>query len=367
MPRTIPAALLAKIQSDDAALCTIATITRRDGVILRLTDLDKSFKVGGELYIASEGYDRKSIEHRAGTKVDETEMTALFGSSQINVTDLANGLYSYADVHLEGIDFTDVSLGKFTLSRGRVGKIVRGDTGGFKFDLRSITERLIGKLGRTVTPECLWSIGDTRCRIPILPDLAQRNTAYILGDFVRAVVAGGNDFEVYGNIIFECIVAGTSDGSEPTWDTDLGDSTTDGTVTWKTHTAWSRDGVVATTIDVSSFTATITESRAVDDWFTLGAVFFLSGDNVTGRPHEVQSWVQTGGTITLALPVFNDIQVGDRFRIFPGCDLTRRNHCALKFVMPGSISFVNGNAKRFGGFDSLPGRQFLHQNVHAGK
>ncbi len=367
MPRTIPAALLAKIKSDNAALCTIATITRRDGVILRLTDLDKNLPVGGEVYIASEGYSRKSIEHRAGTRVDETEMTALFGSSQINVQDLANGLYSYADVHLECIDFTNISLGQFTLSRGRVGRIVRGDTGGFKFDLRSVTERLIGKLGRTVTPECAWSVGDTRCKIPILPAVDQRSFVYILGDFVRAVVVGGNDFEVYGNIIFECIVAGTSGASSPSWNLTLGGSTSDGGVTWKTHTAWTRDGVVASNIDKSSFTVTITETRAVDDWFTLGSIFFLSGNNVTGRPHEIQSWVQTGGTLVLALPVFSDMQVGDRFRISPGCDLVRRNHCTLKFVMLGSINFVNGNPKRFGGFDSLPGRQFLHQNVHAGK
>jgi len=367
MPRTIPAALLAKIKGDNAALCTIATITRRDGTVLRLTDLDTNLPVEGELYIASEGYDRKSIEHRAGTRVDETEMIALFGSSQINVIDLANGLYSYANVLLEAIDFTDISLGKFVLSRGRIGRIVRGDTGGFKFDLRSLTERLIGKLGRTVTPECAWSVGDSNCRIPILPNVDLRNTAYILGDFVRAVVVGGNDFEIYGNIIFECITAGTTGASAPSWNLTLGGSTSDGGVTWKTHTAWTRDGVIATTIDESSFTVTITETRAVDDWFTLGSIFFLSGNNVTGRPYEIQSWVQSGGTIILALPVFQDIQIGDRFRISPGCDLVRRNHCALKFVMPGSINLVNGNPVRHGGFDSLPGRQFLHQNVHAGK
>ena len=228
MTRTIPAALLTKIKGGNAALCTIATITRRDGVILRLTDLDTDLPVGGFTYIASEGYDRKSIEHRAGTKVDETEMTALFGSSQINVQDLANGLYSYADVLLEAIDFTDISLGKFILTRGRVGKIVRGDTGGFKFDLRSVTERLIGKLGRTVTPECLWSVGDDRCRIPILPKVDLRNTAYILGDFVRAVVVGGDDFEVFGNIIFEATTAGTTGGSSPSWNLTLGGSTSDG-------------------------------------------------------------------------------------------------------------------------------------------
>ena len=367
MPRTIPAALLAKIRGDQAALCTIATITRRDGTIIRLTDLDTSLKVGGNLFVAADGYTRKSIEHRAGTKVDETEMRALFGSSQITVQDLANGIYSYADVLLEGVFFPDPSLGTFTLSRGRVGKIVRGDTGGFKFDLRSITERFISQLGRTVTPECAWSVGDNNCKIPILPDIDQRDTLYALGDFVRAIVVGGDDFAVFGNVIFECIVAGTTGSSSPSWGLSGGDSTVDGGVTWKTFTSWTRHGVVATVISDVSFTATIAEPRAVDEWFTLGSVFFLSGNNVTGRPYEVQVWTNATSTINFALPVPSVMQVGDTFRISPGCDLIRRSHCSTKFTMAGSINFVNGNPKRFGGFDSLPGRQFLHQNVHAGK
>ncbi len=367
MPRTIPAALLTKIRSKSAALCTIATITRRDGTILRLTDLDINLKVNGEIFLASAGYDRKSIEHRAGTKVDETELTALFGSSRISVDDLANGLYSYADVLLEALDFTDVSLGKFILSRGKVGKIVRSDTGGFKFNLRSLTERLIGKMGRTVTPECAWSVGDDRCRIPILPDVDIRSNAYILGDFVRADVQAGLDFEIYSNVIFECTVAGTTGSSSPTWNVSIGGSTSDGSVTWKAFDAWTRHGVVASTINEISFVATITESRAVDDWFMLGSVFFLSGNNVTSRPYEIQSWVDATNTVTFALPIPRDIIVGDRFRISPGCNLIRSSDCSIKFAMPGSVNFENGNPERHGGFDSLPGRQFLHQNVHAGK
>lgn len=367
MPRTIPAALFAKIKSDSAALCTIATITRRDGVILYLTDLDIDLKINGNIYIASDGYSRKSIEHRSGTRVDEIEITALFSSSQISVEDLVSGIYSYADVLLEGVYFPDVTLGTFILARGRIGKIVRGDSGGFKFNLRSITERLIGQLGRTIAPECAWSVGDNNCKIPILPNIDQRNTAYVIGDFIRADVQSGDDFEIYGNIIFECKIAGTSGSSSPSWNVSIGGSTSDGGVTWKTHEAWSRHGVVAATINEISFTITITESRAVDEWFTLGAIFFLSGNNVTGRPYEVQSWINSSNTITLALPVIKDIQIGDRFRIYPGCDLVRRSHCNLKFVMPGSTNFIDGNPKRHGGFDGLPGRQFLLQNVHAGK
>ena len=54
-------------------------------------------------------------------------------------------------------------------------------------------------------------------------------TAYSLGD---RVMLGTSDLSIY-----ECITAGTSDGSPPAFNTTLGDSTTDGTVVWLTLAA----------------------------------------------------------------------------------------------------------------------------------
>lgn len=51
-------------------------------------------------------------------------------------------------------------------------------------------------------------------------------TAYSLGD---RMMLGTSDLSVY-----ECITAGTSDGSPPAFNTTLGASTTDGTVSWLT-------------------------------------------------------------------------------------------------------------------------------------
>lgn len=57
---------------------------------------------------------------------------------------------------------------------------------------------------------------------------AQRanSAAYVVGDRVYAATFDGN--------IYECIVAGTSAGAPPTFSTNLGDTTVDGTVTWIT-------------------------------------------------------------------------------------------------------------------------------------
>ena len=52
------------------------------------------------------------------------------------------------------------------------------------------------------------------------------STGYVVGDRVYAATFDGN--------IYECIVAGTSDSVPPTFNTNLGDTTTDGGVTWLT-------------------------------------------------------------------------------------------------------------------------------------
>ena len=55
----------------------------------------------------------------------------------------------------------------------------------------------------------------------------QASTTYALG----AVVVGTATSDIY----FMCEVAGDSDSGEPTWNTDVGDTTVDNEVTWRTY------------------------------------------------------------------------------------------------------------------------------------
>lgn len=93
--------------------------------------------------------------------------------------------------------------------------------------------------------------------------------------------------------------------------------------------SWSRMGVVDTVTDNVTFTLDIDEDRAVDDWFALGALTFETGLN-EGVSIEVRQWVQSTKEITLFLPTFFDIQVGDKVRVYPGCDHLIAT-CSTKF------------------------------------
>lgn len=76
------------------------------------------------------------------------------------------------------------------------------------------------------------------------------STAYSVGD---RVMLGTSDLNVY-----ECITAGTSAGAPPTFNTNIGDTTTDNTVTWLTC----KQGLPKRPIYVALYTAAPTDSSA---------------------------------------------------------------------------------------------------------
>ena len=57
------------------------------------------------------------------------------------------------------------------------------------------------------------------------------STSYAVGAIVRATTV--QDF----GLVFQCITAGTSGGSQPAWPTLIDSTTTDGGVTWKAISA----------------------------------------------------------------------------------------------------------------------------------
>jgi uncharacterized phage protein (TIGR02218 family) len=127
---------------------------------------------------------------------------------------------------------------------------------------------------------------------------------------------------------FKCITAGNSGGSEPSWDTVIGNPTPDGTVTWEAIQALSLAGTVTGVTDLSNFAASaLTEP---DDWWKQGKLTWDTGDNA-GRSMEIKSSTSTGGVFELYLPMPDAIQVGDTFTIEAGCGKRTATDCLGKF------------------------------------
>ena len=151
----------------------------------------------------------------------------------------------------------------------------------------------------------------------------------------------------FGDRIYKVTVAGTSDVCIETPDETIGNTHTQGTATLTAEEAWTR-AVVVSAVDGSSprrdFTVTeltpnsggVTDGRDffADDSMNGGAAFWDTGNNI-GEGMEIRDFVADDGvTITQDIELFRDlprdIQVGDKVRIFRGCDKLR-NTCITIF------------------------------------
>jgi len=188
-------------------------------------------------------------------------------------------------------------------------------------------------------------------RIRLLHQLVTGSQANAAFDDLSAVVIDTTaslptaaDFE---NRVYRCVVAGTTAPAQPTYDTTVGQQTTDGTTVFEAMAAWSRSGTVASVVDRTTFTAAIDEPRAVDGWFAGGVLTWESGSNA-GRSIEVKAWTQATGEIVLFLPMGYAIEPGDLFRLHPGCD-KRLDTCIDRFA----------NVLNFRGEPYVPGQDAM--------
>jgi hypothetical protein len=347
--KAVATALAAHLAGPVTTLATCWRITRTDGVVFRFTDHDRDLVVDGEVYEASAGYSRTAIANDAGMGVDNLDVEGVFDSAAVTEEELRAGLFDRAEVRIFLVNWADPSMGVLRLRRGWFGEVVLTEQGVFRTELRGLTQALSQRIGELYSPECRADLGDHRCRVPVWPAVIEREIDYAIGDHVRVATGGGSGSAVYENRVYRCVVAGTTAEVAPTFDTTVGEQTTDGTAVFETVEAWSRSGTVVDVSDRTTFTVTIDEPRAIDGWFAGGVLTWESGSNA-GRSIEVKSWTQGTGEIELFLPIGYAIEAGDLFRVHPGCD-KRLDTCIDRFAnvlnfrgepyVPGADSLVS--------------------------
>lgn len=214
------------------------------------------------------------------------------------------------------------------------------------WDRRGATESPIPALTRSLRIEC-----DGRRRSGSRPSAAFDNIAIAIYD-VGATPLGQPLWE---NRIYECTTQGTTAGSAPAYDETVGNTTTDGSAVFTAREAWMRDAVIAAVTDQRIFDITVSDPRAVDDWFSYGVAHWESGASV-GLGMEVKKFTQTGAVIELFLPMRRTLAIGDKLRIFPGCP-RYLTICKTKF----------DNVVQYRGFPHVPGNDFVAQYPDAVK
>lgn len=162
--RTFSAGLTSALESPTAIIATYTKITRQDGHVLRLVDLDQDSTVAGEIYTASGGAERTAVEIAVGLGADNVDIRGIFDDTIWDEDELLSGAYNYAEVEIFLAVHGDASLEKIPLLIGYFGEI-EYDTGQFRIKVNCYNYGFTKNIGAVTSPVCRDRLGGPRCKV----------------------------------------------------------------------------------------------------------------------------------------------------------------------------------------------------------
>jgi hypothetical protein len=404
--RQTPSALLAKLADQSTTLATCWKIELTDATVLGFTDHDQDIVYSGVTYQAATGFTRTAYEQQTGLIVDNMDIQGFFDSAAITEADVLAGLYQDAKIWAFVLDYTDTALGIHKLDYGYLGNVTIRDQL-FTCEFRSIAQRLQQPIGEKYGALCRVQFGSSECGVAVTSTAWAADTQYEAGDFVAAVTPDGRRYEcatpgvsnpteptwnttvgnttseipaawqastayvlddvvsatTYDDRRYKCTTAGTSHSSEPTWNTVLGATTTEtGGVewetilegpTWTTHDSLTKTGTVTSVVSKKSFEDS--SRTEADNYFQYGVLTWLTGNN-TGFQGDVKRSTLSGGQMYLRFDCPYTIQVGDTYTLTAGCNhLLKAPGDTVGTTYTGDCVARYDNAKNFRGEPEIPG------------
>ncbi|MEM6887152.1 MAG: DUF2163 domain-containing protein [Pseudomonadota bacterium] len=162
MPQ-IPPELKAHIEGGLTTLAHAWSISRTDGTELGFTDHDKDLSFEGVLFRADTGLSALSLAQSTGLSVDNSEAVGALSDVSIRADEIEQGRFDNAEIRAWLVNWQDVSQ-RWLQFRGSVGEIQRSD-GGFRAELRGLTDALNQPQGRVYQQPCGAVLGDDSCRV----------------------------------------------------------------------------------------------------------------------------------------------------------------------------------------------------------
>lgn len=342
--KTFDAGYAAHIATRNTTLAYGLKITRTDGEIFAFTSNDRDDPVTEQgspaiytLYRANPGLDVSSIVTAANMGVGNLELRTLHDGSVFTTEDLLAGVWRNASFTLIRYNYVTPANGVEYLLAGTIGENELRVTEVFA-ELRDLRDYLQHQIGAASSKTCRYRLGlndglHSHCPVRLDPPAWQATTPYTVrqpgdsgtGSVVKPTTENGRHFK--------CTTAGTSDGSEPTWNTTIGGTTNDGTVVWTAIQALTVTGQITHVTGNQEFRD---ENRTEDaDFFAEGTFTFIAGSspavgNNIGRSQKVSEYA-ADGTFTLQLPMYGTVQVGDWYSVTAGCAKRINEDCIAKF------------------------------------
>jgi hypothetical protein len=351
-----------------ARLAYLLVITRVDETIIRLTGYSKRLTIDGDTFDPDPGFEIGDYtETNNGEVPNLTFKVAMRDGGLFTKEDINNRLFENSEAILYITDARTPTLDD-EIARGILKGEVRFDPqGNASFEFLNKFELQRDIISRKYTIEDNVDFGDRRNKIPTFPtvdetsdDLAdvERSTAYALGERRRFRYAGAGNPSDYHNVYWEVTTAGTTGGSAPGSPSDTPSATvTDGSVVWTVRNAYARAFQVASIIDESHITITVTEPRAsgVTTWFERGFIWMRSG-YMKGQQSDLDAWDGTS-QISLVVPMAGLFAIGDWGEISPGYDQTL--DMAVDMYGAAIDAQADGGNLNYRGFPHITGTKFF--------
>lgn len=324
--KTEPAAVLAHLAGPVTTTNNVILVVRQDGVSKAFTDADVPLTYGAVTYTPAGGFNRSAWRESVGTQDNSLQLTGLIDSAQISTSDMRAGRYIDAEVYFGVINRKDPAAGIVPMGYGRIGEVRLVGNNLWVAELRSLEQALSITTGNRYGGPCGAELGDARCGVLLDPP------AWVSGPVTAGTEVKASAYDARRYIAQN---DGDTDVIEPAWDTTLGNSTTDGTVSWLCAEAWTKQLTVSGVTDRRTF---YDAARAEpDDWFTHGKVRWLTGANA-GITAVVKAYTQSGGQIVTRHPLPFAIAPGDTALVNAGCNHLLRledgsygGDCKVKF------------------------------------
>lgn len=349
MTETIPAALLAHMQGAARTEAACIRITRRDGVVVAITDHDQPLDIdfGGTLtYQPGSGFNLSAYKQAADLKAGDIFVDGLADANFLDRAELRAGLFDGAEFILFLVNFSAAAGPNrfYAMAAGRLGKLVLRDDD-WRLEFRTKRALYQRRFLKTFQPGCDVELGSLpRCGVPIDAPAWQAATAYPLtqilgqGVFVKP--------SVFDNRIYRVTTAGTSGGTEPVWNTTIGATTNDGSVVWTAEESWEKRATLIGATSQRQFAISPPTPRGAST-FAFGKVKFLTGANA-GLYQDIEVYAAGAITTFLAMPL--PVAGTEDIAIFPGCDHTSAT-CFATF----------DNILAFQGFEFIGGNDLILQ------
>ena len=172
--RNIPVAFQTHLDGEVLSITRCFRLTRKDGVVVRLTTHDVDLVVNGDTYYAGVPLEFSAIESTDTLAVDNAEVTVGIDGTIITEAHLNEGLYDAVEFELFLVNWEDLGDGIVYLKRGTLGDIEVTSGLSAKMQLRGLTQALQRPIVEKYSPTCRVALGGKKCGVVNTPTRLRR-------------------------------------------------------------------------------------------------------------------------------------------------------------------------------------------------